>query len=297
MMTFVESEKAPTSQSIIQSIENNWIPIFGCPRAILSDRGSIFISTEFLDYVTQYLNVKLIHTSSYYPQGNGINESSHQILLHAISSQPVKSSNIQQIVQHATIAYNSSPHPSLSGHTPYSAIFGKDMILPGSRTLTPDFNEEVRTYSQRELQMRKMLTTLLANQNIGSEDTATSTIVPGDIVSFPLSPNEKLQFSHVSGCKKWAPNWSLPYRVTALKHKQATLTPLWVEGRERQAPVTLLKRFGPTIPRHLRDLVPDVLPARYITLQQEEDADPDDTIPIVEPPPVTEERIPRKSKN
>lgn len=69
-----------------EDIRDHWISKFGVPITILADRDPVFISKSFQYYITVFLGCKLHYTSVEYPQGNGINESSHRILETAIKS-------------------------------------------------------------------------------------------------------------------------------------------------------------------------------------------------------------------
>jgi transposase InsO family protein len=120
-----------------------WLPS-GCPiLGLLTDRGTQYISHEFTSYVTQTLKANLIHTSAYYPQGNGINEASHQLLHHAIKTQPSTdwTKDLPRLVADATLVHNASPHPR-TGRTPFEALFHRDAVLPGLVELTQDISED-----------------------------------------------------------------------------------------------------------------------------------------------------------
>eukprot|EP00915_Cephaloidophora_sp_WS-2016_P008793 GHVH01012328.1.p1 GENE.GHVH01012328.1~~GHVH01012328.1.p1 ORF type:complete len:183 (-),score=25.28 GHVH01012328.1:568-1116(-) len=58
----------------------HYVPIFGAPQAVLCYNGAAFIDKDFKQHVMAELRAKYVNTSPYYPQGNGINESSHQAL-------------------------------------------------------------------------------------------------------------------------------------------------------------------------------------------------------------------------
>ena len=62
---------------------NKYIPLWGCPRTILSDNGPQFCS-KLSQAVYQLLGVRKLATSSYHPNGNGgverVNHTMTQIL-------------------------------------------------------------------------------------------------------------------------------------------------------------------------------------------------------------------------
>ena len=130
---------SPTTAHAIKSLKESWIPIFGAPKAILTDRGTHFTSTDFKKYVTRTLAAHHVMTSPYYPQGNSINEKSHVVLNKSIkiSLQFVNHDHrlIPQAILDATLSYNATYHSSL-GDSPFFRLFGRDPILPGYQDFT-----------------------------------------------------------------------------------------------------------------------------------------------------------------
>ena len=62
--------KDATSESAIRAIVTNWICRYGVPKSIVSDNGKHFTSHEFKETCGR-LKVKLRHSTTYHPQGNG----------------------------------------------------------------------------------------------------------------------------------------------------------------------------------------------------------------------------------
>ena len=106
-----------SSQSAIDSLQQHWIAKFGTPRAILTDRGAQFTSTKFKTYVAKYLQCRHYFASTEYPQGNGVNESSHRILETAIKTSPgSRVRPLSDLITEATLLYKSYHwrHPFIS---------------------------------------------------------------------------------------------------------------------------------------------------------------------------------------
>jgi hypothetical protein len=61
------------ADTIAKTIIQNWIPIFGFPKSIHSDRGSNFESKLFAE-ILQFFRIKKTKSTPYYPQGDGIVE-------------------------------------------------------------------------------------------------------------------------------------------------------------------------------------------------------------------------------
>eukprot|EP00917_Polyrhabdina_sp_WS-2016_P007705 GHVP01017290.1.p1 GENE.GHVP01017290.1~~GHVP01017290.1.p1 ORF type:complete len:308 (-),score=17.06 GHVP01017290.1:514-1437(-) len=75
----------PTGKEMVVRLKE-WVSFFGAPTAILVDRGPEFVESSFRSLVTETLGSRLIFTSPGYPQGNSINESSHNMLRHALDA-------------------------------------------------------------------------------------------------------------------------------------------------------------------------------------------------------------------
>ena len=65
---------------MVELLKTKWIPTFGAPRLVLTDRGSQFTATSFSNYVTRTLQAHYVYTSPYHPQGNFINERAHGVI-------------------------------------------------------------------------------------------------------------------------------------------------------------------------------------------------------------------------
>ena len=285
LVTRVEAS-TPTAKSVLAFVQEAWIPYFGVPRTILTDRGTQYTADAFVSWVTQEAGIKLIHTPPYYPEANAINESSHQLLHHALKCQPADwvLSHFETAVTYAAIVHNSSPHPSL-GTTPFEALFGKDMVLPGLQSLTPDCPDVDRKTAQRDRFIRQLFAHQLLRLD-AAERPANSDgrFKVGDIVCYPLSPLEQEDLRHLTGCPKWNPRSSFPCRIVFIRGRQATLQPLWTGRDPRVAPLAQLRKLLPTAPRELKDLIPGVINTPTIPVLREPDDLPFLELPVAEPP-------------
>jgi transposase InsO family protein len=68
---------------VIEFLEDNILARFGCPRKIVTDNAQAFKSMAMIGFCQKY-NIVLGHSTSYYPQGNGLAESSNKILISII---------------------------------------------------------------------------------------------------------------------------------------------------------------------------------------------------------------------
>ena len=72
-----------TSHKVILSFMEDIIARFGCPSKIVTDNASPFRSEPLVRFCEQF-GISLIHSTPYYPQGNGLAESSNKSLIKLI---------------------------------------------------------------------------------------------------------------------------------------------------------------------------------------------------------------------
>jgi transposase InsO family protein len=70
-------------ERVISFLENNIFSRFGLPLEIIVDNGPAFFSTMMTQFLSK-LGVKHFNSSSYYPQGNGHDESTNKNLVRII---------------------------------------------------------------------------------------------------------------------------------------------------------------------------------------------------------------------
>eukprot|EP00253_Pinus_taeda_P034230 PITA_34230 len=69
--------------TIIQFLENNILSRFGCPEKVITDNTAAFKSKKIINFCHKY-HITLGHSTAYYPQGNGLAESSNKSLINII---------------------------------------------------------------------------------------------------------------------------------------------------------------------------------------------------------------------
>jgi transposase InsO family protein len=67
----------------MEFLEGHIFSRFGCPKKLVTDNAQAFKSNSMIDFCNKY-NIKLVHSTPYYPQGNGLAESSNKILIRII---------------------------------------------------------------------------------------------------------------------------------------------------------------------------------------------------------------------
>ena len=72
-----------TEKVIVSFLLDNICSRFGCPRKLVTDNAQAFKSKVMVDFCNKY-NITLTHSTPYYPQGNGLAESSNKSLVRII---------------------------------------------------------------------------------------------------------------------------------------------------------------------------------------------------------------------
>ena len=153
---------------------------------------------------------------------------------------------IESIVADATLVANTSVHEAI-GDTPASALFGKDLNLPGFEMvsqLSGQVTEQQRRMQQRDNRIRRTALWQLHNTRIICERSDRGVRV-GDIISYELTNYDKTKTGHVSGERKHTSQWSLPYRVLEVSSGVVQGVPIWSPSSViRQIPHTKIRVLG-----------------------------------------------------
>ena len=80
--------------------------------------------------MTKELGSHVVYTFKFYPQGNTINESSHNGLAATIRASLEMGSALDQVLTDALAVYNTTPHLAMS-LSPHFTLFGAEPTLHG----------------------------------------------------------------------------------------------------------------------------------------------------------------------
>ena len=126
-------EAIPTRQAtdsvIISFIESNILSRFECPHKIITDNAATFKSKKMISFCHKY-HITLGHSTAYYPQGNGLAESSNKSLINIIKKllQDNKNRWNKKLV-YAIWADRLTTKKSI-GTSPYQIFYGMDAVFP-----------------------------------------------------------------------------------------------------------------------------------------------------------------------
>ena len=226
----VVSNTCTTSDS--KRAMNEWCGIFGAPQAILHDGGPEFTGSEFKLFVLCRLRVRFIRCSTAYPQGNAINESSHQVVNNMITAQAIcaQSEPFPEVIRAVTMCYNATPHPNL-GASPYYCMFGTEMMFPGWQKLSVQLAQQDRFRNLLRVRLEALMRSRvreLESIKVPEGDNVHD-IKVGDWVWYKLSEYEKDSHygsANITLTKKLQPRWSWPCKVKEVRKKQLLIQSL-----------------------------------------------------------------------
>jgi len=137
----------------IQTIMRQWILKFGAPAYIHVDRGKVFESRSFAEF-TKSMIIKLQFSSTYHHNANGIIERQFRTIRDALNASLKDNGrkNWVEILPEIEFSINAS-RQSTTKFSPSEIIFGKRIILDGSRRYDLDNKKNIEEVQQRENKM------------------------------------------------------------------------------------------------------------------------------------------------
>lgn len=219
-------EEGAVQEKAIANHSKQWIANFGCPRVVVTDQGSNFMSAVFKALCLR-LGIHRINTTAYHPSTNGTVERTHSTLKRFLAV-VVKydQSNWDSHLPTINMSMRSSVHRSTKT-TPFHVVHGAAMRLPYDIVCSgpQDTHPTVMTATAaanamaarlKDIRDAVMLSQTKAAQRYKADFDKKARDVRyeiGDIVmlydkAFDLQPGTRT-------AAKLAKQWRGPYRVTA----------------------------------------------------------------------------------
>jgi hypothetical protein len=117
------------SHKVIIGFLEDLITRFGCPSKIVTDNATAFGSEPLVKFCEQF-RIKMIHSTPYYPQGNGLAESSNKSLIRIIK-RPLEGSKKawHSRLKFALWADRVTTKRSI-GVSPFQLVYGAEVVFP-----------------------------------------------------------------------------------------------------------------------------------------------------------------------
>eukprot|EP00253_Pinus_taeda_P015077 PITA_15077 len=126
-------EAIPTTnanhQVVIRFLNDSIFTRFGFPTKLVTDNATTFEAKELMD-MTESMGIQVVHSTSYYPQGNGLVESSNKSLVRAIKKllEDNKKSWDSEL-KFALCADRVTIKKSI-GNSPFKLVYGANVVFP-----------------------------------------------------------------------------------------------------------------------------------------------------------------------
>src|SRR6266487_3882841 len=117
-----------TAENVVKFIYEGIICRHGCPKIIMSDRGTHF-RNKLVDELCRKFEIKHKLSSPYHPQTNGLVERFNRTLCEALAKVSEKENQWDEHIEQVLFAYRTTKH-STTKRTPFFMTYGREAILP-----------------------------------------------------------------------------------------------------------------------------------------------------------------------
>eukprot|EP00253_Pinus_taeda_P030951 PITA_30951 len=148
--------KTANCENIIEFIDQFIITRFGFPTALIFDNASYFSGNAMTDFALKR-GFKLKYSANYYPQGNGLAESTNKNLIRIIKRiVDQNQKNWHKTLVNALWADRITKKASI-GTSPFNLVYGKEVVLP-THLMIPSLAlvQYINEVSTSSLQLRQM---------------------------------------------------------------------------------------------------------------------------------------------
>ena len=164
--------QSTTAEECAKVLLRSWIPIFGVPAVITSDRGAQFTSSVW-SALCKFLGIVHSPTTSFHPQSNGIVERFHRQLKVSLRSRLAGSDWFHHLPL-VLLGLRSVPRED-SAISASEALFGSPLVLPGEFLDSPELPSSEY--------LRRIQSILKNNPSIWPHHSSSSDLKPDRIPS------------------------------------------------------------------------------------------------------------------
>ena len=119
---------------VIKFLTENIFTRFGCPHKLVIENSASFRAKQLVD-MCDSMGIKLAHSTSYYPQGNGLAESSNKSLIRIIKKLlEDNKKNWDSKLKYALWVDRVTIKKSI-GNSPFKLVYGTEVVFPIQLTL------------------------------------------------------------------------------------------------------------------------------------------------------------------
>jgi transposase InsO family protein len=126
--------KKVDSEELIKFLKDNILSRFDVPEKFITDNGSIFIGSKFTEFCGEY-GIVMGKSSNYYPQGNGLAESTNKMLIHILKKIVDKNQRNWHLKLIDALWESRMTPKDTTGMSLYTLVYGKEAKMPISLEL------------------------------------------------------------------------------------------------------------------------------------------------------------------
>ena len=114
---------------VMDFLQNHILTRFGVPISLVFYNATYFYSIRLTSFSNER-GIKLHYSTNYYPQGNGLAESTNKNLIRILKKTMIENQRSWHLaLPNALWADRVTPKNSL-GVSPYTLVYGKEVVLP-----------------------------------------------------------------------------------------------------------------------------------------------------------------------
>src|SRR2546421_9832893 len=140
--------KEATVENVVKFIYEGIICRHGCPKIILSNRGTHF-RNRLVEGLCEKFEIKHKLSSPYHPQTNGLVERFNRTLCEGLAKVTKKENEWDRYIESVLFAYRTIKH-NTTRRTPFFMVYGREAILP-----IDDYNQD-REISEKESLLKRI---------------------------------------------------------------------------------------------------------------------------------------------
>eukprot|EP00253_Pinus_taeda_P031060 PITA_31060 len=119
---------------VMKFLIENILTRFGCPHKLVTKYAVAFRAKELVEMCNS-MGIKLVHSTSYYPQGNGLAESSNKNLIRIIKKLLEDNKNNWDAKLKYALWANRVTIKKSTGNCPFRLVYGIEAVFPIQLTL------------------------------------------------------------------------------------------------------------------------------------------------------------------
>src|SRR6266513_5689287 len=209
--------KEATAENVVEFIYKGIICTHGCPKVILSDRGTHF-RNKLVDGLCEKFEIKHKLSSPYHPKTNGLVERFNRTLCESLAKVSKRENQWDEYLEQVLFKYRTTKHATTK-KTPFFMTYGREAILPIDETDIPGNIAEEESILKRTYDLIN-LTEERKNvrRNIGESQGKQKERYDRKIgYETKLRIGDKVLLKDAAKEKQWsgklAPKWKGPYYI------------------------------------------------------------------------------------